>query len=73
MVALLKRSDQMNQMEKASLNHATEWLRYQKSPKARNDLAADIARRNRLTISQGHSLKCGILKCHPECPTWGGK
>lgn len=57
----------MNQMEKSSLSHATEWLRYQKSQKARDDLAADIARRNRLTIAQGHSTKCGVLKCHPEC------
>ena len=57
----------MNQMEQASLNHAAAELRYQRSQKARNDLAADIARSNRLTITQGHSLKCGILKCHPEC------
>lgn len=62
----------MNQMEKASLNHAAEWLRYQKSPKAKDDLAADITRRTRLTIAQGHSTKCGILKCHPECRR-GGK
>jgi hypothetical protein len=57
----------MNKMEQSALTHAIAELRYQKSQKARNDLAADIARRNRLTISQGHSLKCGILKCHPEC------
>lgn len=57
----------MNQMEKASLKHVAAELRYQSSQKARNDLATDIARRNSLTIAQGHSLKCGILKCHPEC------
>jgi hypothetical protein len=67
MVVSSKRSKQMNQMERTALNHAAEWLRYQKSQKARDDLAADITRRNRLTINQGHSLKCGILKCHPEC------
>lgn len=57
----------MQQMEQAALNHAADELRYQRSQKARNDLAADTARRNRLTITQGHSLKCGIMKCHPEC------
>jgi hypothetical protein len=57
----------VNQMEKACLGHAATELRYQRSQKARDDLAADIARRNRLMISQGHSLKCGIMKCHPEC------
>jgi hypothetical protein len=57
----------MNQMEQAALAHATDWLRYQKTQKARDDLAADIARRTRLTIAQGHSTKCGILNCHPEC------
>jgi hypothetical protein len=57
----------MRKMEQAALAHAAAELRYQGSQKARDDLAADIARRNRLTISQGHSLKCGILKCHPEC------
>lgn len=61
----------MNQMEQAALNHATEYLRYSATQKAKDDLAADIARRNRLTIKQGHSLKCGILKCHPECKRAG--
>jgi len=56
-------------MEQAALNHATDELRYQRSQKARDDLAADIARRDTLTIKQGHSPKCGILKCHPECPS----
>jgi hypothetical protein len=54
-------------MEQTALNHAADELHYQRSQKARNDLATDIARRDRLTIKQGHSLKCGILKCHPEC------
>jgi hypothetical protein len=55
----------MRKMEQAALAHAADELRYQGSQKARNDLAADIARRDR--INQGHSLKCGIMKCHPEC------
>jgi hypothetical protein len=57
----------MRKMEQAALAHAADELRYQGSQKARNDLAADIARRDRITINQGHSLKCGIMKCHPEC------
>lgn len=56
-------------METAALAHAADELRYRRSQKARDDLAADIARRDSLTIKQGHSLKCGILKCHPECPS----
>ena len=59
----------MRSMEKAALDHAAAELRYRRSQKARDDLAADKARRNALTKSQGHSLKCGILKCHPECPS----
>lgn len=56
-------------MERASLSHAADELRYRRSQKARDDMAADVARRNALTIKQGHSLKCGILKCHPSCPS----
>lgn len=67
MVRMSKRRTQMRKMEQAALAHAAEELRYQSSQKAKDDLAADIARRTRLTISQGHSTKCGILKCHPEC------
>jgi hypothetical protein len=57
----------MDQMEKAALAHAADWLRYQASPKARDDLSADIARRRKIDRQLGHSPKCGILKCHPEC------
>jgi len=67
MMDLSKRSKQMRQMEKSSLEHAAAELLYQGSQKARNDFAADTSRRNHLTIAQGHSLKCGIMKCHPEC------
>jgi hypothetical protein len=56
-------------MEQASLAHAADELRYRRSGQAAKDLAADIARRDALTKAQGHSLKCGILKCHPECPS----
>ena len=57
----------MNKMEQTALRHATEWLEYQKSPQAAIDLKREMAERESLTIRQGHSLKCGILKCHPEC------
>lgn len=59
----------MNRMEKAALNHAAEWLRYSRSPQAKRDLAADIARREALSRKQGHLPSCGLLKCRPECPS----
>ena len=57
----------MNRMEKAALQHVREELRYRQSAQALNDLAADIAKRAKLDRAQGHSPKCGILKCHPDC------
>lgn len=63
----------MKEIEKSSLRHAKDWLDYQRSPQAKADLAADKAKRDELTLKQGHSLKCGLLKCHPECPTQKGK
>jgi len=57
----------MTKMEQAALDHVRAELRYQRSSRARNDLAADIARRARIDRMQGHSPKCGILKCHPDC------
>lgn len=57
----------MDKMEKASLDHAAEWLRYERSIQSRNDLLVDKQRRERLDLKLGHSPKCGILKCHPEC------
>ena len=46
---------------------AREEQRYQGTAQAARDLAADKARRDALTLKQGHSLKCGLLRCHPEC------
>jgi hypothetical protein len=57
----------MNKMEKAALQHACEWLRYQHSPQARTDELIDAAQRAKHDHAFGHSPKCGILKCHPNC------
>lgn len=57
----------MNEMEKAALRHVREWLRYEQSNQASNDRLIDIARRAKINRALGHSPKCGILKCHPEC------
>lgn len=57
----------MNANEKATLKHAAEWLRYSRSPQYSPDLLADKARRAESDRKAGHSPKCGILKCHPDC------
>jgi hypothetical protein len=57
----------MNKMERAALQHVRSELRYQQSKRARIDRAADIARRAKIDRALGHSPKCGILKCHPDC------
>ena len=59
----------MNRMEKASLHHVAEWMRYSKSPQYLRDLKADIAQREAIDRKAGHSPKCGLLKCHPSCGT----
>ena len=56
---------------------AQDALRWLHSPEYEVELRADIARREALTLAQGHSLKCGIMNCHPECrrprPSWQGR
>jgi hypothetical protein len=61
----------MNGLEKAALAHAAEWLRYQKSPQYARDLKADGAGRAALDKKVGHSPKCSLTKCHPECARAG--
>jgi hypothetical protein len=58
----------MNELEISCLQHVAAELRYQKSIKARDDLAADMTRRAKLDRTLGHSPKCGIMKCAPDCP-----
>jgi len=59
----------MNRLEAAALRHAAEWLRYSRSPQARLDAAADAARRAQADKAAGHSPRCGLLRCHPDCPS----
>jgi len=46
---------------------AEEQRRWQRSPEGQRWYREDKARRERLTIAQGHSLRCGLLRCVPEC------
>jgi hypothetical protein len=62
---MMKRA--MSQMEQSALGHAAEWLRYQSSPKAAKDLAKDKAKRATADKATGHSPKCSLTNCHPEC------
>jgi hypothetical protein len=62
-----KGTKQMNQMEQAALKHATEWLKYQCTAQAAKDLARDKEKRRATDIAKGHSPKCTLTKCHPEC------
>jgi hypothetical protein len=56
-----------NSMEAMALEHAMDQIRYDRSQRSVDDMRADIARRNKITIQQGHLLTCGILKCDPKC------
>lgn len=66
-------SHEMTPMEQASLKHAKEWLVYAQSKQSALDLERDKARRAQLDRAQGHSPKCGILKCHHSCPKLSNK
>jgi hypothetical protein len=57
----------LSEIEKASLAHVAEWLGYQKSPQCAADLKADKARRAKTDKKLGHSPKCTLSRCHPEC------
>jgi hypothetical protein len=57
----------MNAMEKAALDGAAEWLRYARSPQFSADLKRDRAERASRDKAAGHSPKCSLTKCHPEC------
>lgn len=59
----------MTRLEKAALNHAAEEIRYQRSPQAKIDAAFDRKRRIQADKKAGHSPACGIMKCHPSCPS----
>ena len=52
---------------------AIEAEKYINSPEYKRLLEQDQERRKNLDISLGHSPKCGILTCHPDCPSLRGK
>lgn len=61
----------MNQMERQSLKHAADWLRYSKSPEYKMDASIDKERRAASDKKSGHSPACSLTKCHPNCPSAG--
>jgi len=63
----------MNEMERLALQHAAEWLKYQRSPQAAIDLARDKRRRAAANIAAGHTPQCSLTKCVSECPSLKGK
>lgn len=52
------------QMKRAE--EARQWL---KSPQREKERLADIAAQAAADVKAGHSSKCGLMKCHPECPS----
>jgi hypothetical protein len=57
----------MNQRDKFEVIRAEQARKWLNHPDRIVEDRLDRQRRDALTISQGHSLKCGLLKCHPEC------
>lgn len=57
----------LSPIERSSLNHAREWLRYQRSAQAQQDLIADKKRREAADKAAGHLPQCGLLKCVAGC------
>lgn len=55
-------ANDIRQMREA--REAERWLR---SPEARRLVEQDRKRQAEADIATGHSPKCGILRCHPEC------
>jgi hypothetical protein len=58
---------EMNKFEKAALEHVAAELKYQRSTQAAADRIKDMDRRARADRKLGHSPKCTLTKCHPEC------
>ena len=57
----------LSPIERSSLNHAREWLHYQRSAQAQQDLIADKKRRETADRAVGHLPQCGLLKCAAGC------
>jgi hypothetical protein len=45
-------------------NEARQWLAH---PDRVLENKIDAAKRAKATIASGHSLKCTLSKCHPDC------
>jgi hypothetical protein len=54
-------------MERAALEHARAWQRYQRSPQAKRDAAIDRKRRAAADKAAGHLPGCTLSKCAADC------
>ena len=61
----------MNRMERAAQEHARDELHYRASTRAIADMANDKSAREKADRKIGHSPKCSLTKCHPECSSHG--
>jgi hypothetical protein len=51
------------------MKRAAEARKWMRSPQRDKERLADIAAQRAADIKLGHSPKCGLMKCHPECPS----
>ena len=56
-------------LERAALDHARQWLAYQRSPQARRDAEIDRKRRAAADRAAGHLPACSLTKCAAGCPS----
>jgi hypothetical protein len=58
----------MTSREQDALDHAYEELRYQASPQAAEDRSTDALRRAQRDKAAGHTPRCSLTRCAPDCP-----
>jgi len=63
----------MNTNDRFQLQRAREAERYIRSAEYEHLVQQDIARQKELDRAAGHLPECGLLKCHPDCPTLRGE
>ena len=59
----------MNKWEREQLQRAIEAESYIKSPEYAAIVEEERKQQEEADIAAGHSPKCGLNKCHPECPS----
>jgi len=59
----------MTRWERIQQQQAIEAERYICSPEFAAIVEAERTQQITADIANGHSPKCGLLQCHPECPS----